>query len=93
MKERNYENGMKSIKLSCFISMLIYCLLGILSLFIFGGVIGDDILDNVDEEKDYWESYILRGLFMIVLACHIPFIFFSGKEAMLIIIDEFDRSS
>lgn len=93
MKDRTYENGMSAIKWSCFITMFIYCLLSILSLFIFGSIIGDDILDNVDQEKKYWESYILRGLFMIVLACHIPFIFFSGKEAMLIIIDEFDRSS
>jgi hypothetical protein len=35
----------------------------------------------------------MRILFVIVLIAHIPFVFFSGKEAVCIIIDEIDRKS
>ena len=56
------------------------------------------LLDNIgtvvrENGKHFWEGYVIQLSFMILLACHIPFIFFSGKEGMLIIIDEIDRKS
>ena len=35
----------------------------------------------------------MQILFLIIIACHIPYLFFSGKEALLIIIDEYMRNS
>jgi hypothetical protein len=35
----------------------------------------------------------MQGLFAVILACHIPYLFFSGKEALLIIVDEIMRKT
>jgi len=35
----------------------------------------------------------MQFFFLIILACHIPYLFFSGKEAILIVIDEIMRRS
>jgi len=48
---------------------------------------------GVDDDKSFWEAYVCQISFMLVLMCHIPFIFFSCKEALLITIDEWRRKS
>lgn len=35
----------------------------------------------------------MQFLFLIILACHIPYLYYSGKESLLIIIDETMRKS
>ena len=50
------------------------------------------MFNNIDKEVN-WASYIIRTAFLIVLACHIPYIFFSGKESLLIMIEEARCSS
>ena len=69
------------------LSFIIYVSLGILSIYIFGSSLESSVLKNVDEEKNIY-SYIIRVAFLIVLACHIPYIFFPTKESFLIIVEQ-----
>jgi len=75
----------------------LYLLLAFIGLYMFGSAVETSILTNIADqcagEDCPTTSIVLRFIFMIVLACHIPFIFFSGKEGMLIVIDELDRKT
>lgn len=79
---------------------LIYFAVGIICCMMFGSTLESSVLLNIgnaqwktNPDKSFWEAYICQISFMIVLMCHIPFIFFSGKEAVLIVIDEIRRKS
>ena len=49
-------------------------------------------MKNVEEEHNVY-SYVIRIAFLVVLACHIPYIFYPTKESFLIIIDEAQNNS
>jgi amino acid permease len=92
MKAKSNVEGIKSVYYALLMAMGIYITLSVLSIYTFGSSLQADVLDNVNEEVEHeWESMVLRIAFVIVIVCHIPYIFFSAKEAMLIIIDEWDR--
>lgn len=79
-------------------TMCIYMSVAVICLFMFGDEMESSVLINIGEarnsaDKEYWEAYMVQVAFMIVLVCHIPFIFFAGKEGLLIIIDELARQS
>lgn len=78
----------------------IYWLVGTLCGLMFGHSLESSVLLNIsaarhadDIKKSFWEALICQVAFCLVLMCHVPFIFFSGKEAMLICIDEVMRKS
>ena len=83
---------MKSIGIAIGFSFFLYVGLGVLSIFVFGSGISSNLLNNVNTETSI-TSYIIRIAFMIVLACHIPYIFYFTKESLLIMIDETRRKS
>tara|TARA_B110000285_G_C15094322_1_gene600992 strand:- start:999 stop:1442 length:444 start_codon:yes stop_codon:yes gene_type:complete len=99
MKEKTNENMKVTITYGIGLTFFIYTFLSVVCVLLFGGGVrlSTNIMDCVNKEyaidPNRWESFVLQFLFMIVLACHIPFIFFSGKESLCIIIDEIDRRS
>ena len=79
--------AMRAVAIGAILSFAIYVSLGLLSIYSFGSELKSSVLSNVDEEQNTY-SYIIRISFLLVLACHIPYIFFPTKESFLIIIDE-----
>ncbi len=73
--------------------MVIYIVLAILYVYSYGSAIFENLLDNMTSKNGYWDTYVLRGSFLVMISCHIPFVFFYGREQFMIIIDELDRKS
>ena len=79
----------------------IYVMVGIICSLMFGDKLQSSILLNLGEATwerngethSFWEAWICQVSFCIVLCCHVPFIFFSAKEAVLIMVDELQRKS
>lgn len=82
LRTKTNKNAMVCVSGAISLSMVIYLLVGVLAMLMYGSSIQSNMLDNIDD-TDNWESYMLRGAFLIVVSCHIPFIFFAGKESFL----------
>ena len=83
---------MMAVLIGTIASSIIYLSIGILSIYTFGTEIESSVIKNVNEEDNAY-SYIIRISFLLVLACHIPYIFFPTKESLLIIVDEIQNKS
>lgn len=92
MAVKTTSNTLKATGIGLAMSYVLYCSMGILALYVFGSGLSSSVLNNIDLETTT-SSYIIRGTFMVVLACHIPYNFYSGKESMLIMVDEVRRRS
>lgn len=88
LKEKNNKNAMAATNWGLFATLVIYVSIAILGMAMFGTNVEQSVLTNVNAQSDHWESYVLRVSFLLVLGCHIPFLFYSGKEGFLIMVDE-----
>ena len=62
--------------------------LSIIAIYEFGPAMHHTLLKNIEEQTGIGSSYFIRGTYMLGLVCHIPFVFFAGKESFLILIEE-----
>jgi len=69
------------------ISFAIYILFSVFSIYMFGRTVNENVLNDVDLMAPV-PSFSIRIAFLVVLGCHIPYVYFSGKESLLIMIDE-----
>lgn len=94
LKNKTNAEYNKTATAGLFLTTFLYMGVALISLFMFGECLESSVLLNIGDTinpntgKEYWEGYLVQIAFMLVLVCHIPFIFFAGKEGLLIIIDE-----
>lgn len=86
-ENKSSKTGMQAVLIGTSFTFVIYLILGTISIYIFGSELHESVMENVDEEVNVY-SYIIRVAFLIVLACHIPYMFFPTKEGFLILVDE-----
>ena len=67
---------------------IVYLTLACVATYEFGANLTGSVLDVVGQQRHMSSSYIIRSGYLIGLVCHIPFLFFAGKESFLTLIAE-----
>jgi amino acid permease len=85
--ERNEKKMMNAISLAMFLTLSIYLTTGFLALKVFGPNISNNILLNFNK-IDGFLPMLSQLIFLILIICHVPYMFLVGKEAICIVGDE-----
>ena len=87
MKVKTTDYAMKAATLNLIMSLFIYLTVTFTIVYLFGSSIKTSFLQNLGNELT-WENVCIRIAFIVILICHIPYIFFACRESLLVMIDE-----
>ena len=87
LKVKTTEYATKAVVITLGMSTFIYLLVTFAIVYLFGSAIETSFFKNLGDTMT-WENITIRAAFIIILICHIPYIFFACKESLLAIIDE-----
>jgi len=80
---------MKAANLVVIFSQLIYLPVAFACIYLFGNKIEINFFTNLGSVVEVtWHTYVLRCIFIVIIACHVPYVFFAGKESFLVLIEE-----
>lgn len=92
MEDKSPASGRRAVSVAMIFCFIVYVLFSFLAYFVYGDNLNPNIFENLTLENNFLSIFI-RALFLIVFLCNITFIFLPGKEALLIMIDEFMKNS
>jgi len=92
LKVKSVSYGFKTVNITIVLAFLAYVPVSFIVIYMFGSKVQSDFFTNLDGSVS-WEAYVVKIAFMIVICCHIPFMFFCAKESFLCMIDEAIRKS
>jgi len=72
---------------------ILYIAMGMMGSFLFGYKVQVDVFQNINESGHVFLDIILESTFIVILAMHVPYIFYAVKETLLVMWDETDRRS
>jgi amino acid permease len=93
LKEKTTEYAMKATKSTILMVFCIYHAIVFPMVYVFGSKLNINFFVNLKGNSATWETYILRFDYLILIICHIPYIFYPAKECFLVMIDEVHRRS
>lgn len=91
-KKKSTRNGLRVAIYTFSTCFLIYFSIAIVSIFLYSTDLYENILDNIQNHFDVLSIMVLL-MFLITSAIHIPFVFFIGKDNMLVMFDELMRGT
>lgn len=92
LKNRTGKNIMMSGGMAIITVFIVYVLASLIASRLYGEDIATNLLINISNESGVI-PVVLQIIFLVIAVCHIPMIFFFGKESILIIFDEMTRKS
>ena len=90
---KDFNEKMKCTVIGLGFTMLFVSILSISSIYIYGSSVRSSVLDNLKSNRGNWLSTLMIALYNLVLINHLPYIFFAGRNALLIFIDECSNQS
>jgi len=90
---RTPDKLLSATSLALTFTIVIYVTTGLLGIYLFGSAINSNCLVNISDEGNNFFSMAVRIAFAFVVACHVPYVFFYGKEGCCIVWDEIANKS